>query len=181
MLDLAEQEQQHHYIERAADMVTRALRAGYKVITCGNGGSMCDAMHFAEELTGRFRRDRRPLQAVAISDPAHITCVANDYGFSQVFSRWVEAHGRPGDVLVAISVSGASQNIINALKEANRNGVFTIALVGSRDCPAAKEAVHTVPVGGLDGAETQEAQIMVLHMITRLVEDELLGPVENVG
>ena len=106
-------------IESAGEAMVRSLKEGGKVISCGNGGSMCDAMHFAEELTGRFRADRPSMPAVAISDPSHITCVANDYGFDYIFSRYVEGMGRKGDVFLGISTSGNSANIINAIKAAN--------------------------------------------------------------
>src|SRR3954462_4129737 len=97
------------------DAVADAFRAGRKVLICGNGGSLCDAAHFAEEMTGRFRKDRRPLAAVACSDAGHITCVANDYGFEEVFSRWVRGLGRSGDVLIVLSTSGNSENCVRAV------------------------------------------------------------------
>src|SRR5690606_28414581 len=99
-------------IEKAVKLMVQALEIGNKIISCGNGGSMCDAMHFAEELTGRFHNDRIPLPALSICDPSHITCVANDFGFNYIFSRMVDALGKPGDVLLAISTSGNSQNVI---------------------------------------------------------------------
>src|SRR5438046_3048906 len=101
-------------IDSAAKMLINAFRNGNKVISCGNGGSMCDAMHFAEELSGRFRENRPSLPAVSISDPSHITCTANDYGFEFIFSRYIEAMGQAGDVLLAISTSGNSKNILTA-------------------------------------------------------------------
>ena len=94
------------------------------IYSCGNGGSMCDAMHFAEELTGRFRKDRKPLPAQAFSDPSHISCVANDFGYDQIFSRAIEAYGRSGDVLLAISTSGNSKNIINAVEVAKSKKIL---------------------------------------------------------
>ena len=103
---------------------------GGKIISCGNGGSMCDAMHFAEELTGKFREERSPIPAVSISDPSHITCVGNDYGFDAIFSRYVESVGNTGDVLLAISTSGKSTNVIRAAEEANRKGIKVVALTG---------------------------------------------------
>ena len=102
-------------IEKGIDMMHRALANGHKIMSCGNGGSMCDAMHFAEELTGRYRDDRRAIPALSISDPSHISCVGNDYGYEFVFSRYVEALGNSNDVLLAISTSGQSVNIINAI------------------------------------------------------------------
>src|SRR5438477_2445668 len=101
-------------IEQAGTILVNAFRNGNKVLTCGNGGSMCDAMHFAEELSGRYRKDRAALAAQSISDPAHLTCVANDWGFDRVFARGVEAWGRAGDTLVVFSTSGNSPNLIVA-------------------------------------------------------------------
>src|SRR5437016_13670453 len=105
-------------IEAAGRILVDALAKGGKVISCGNGGCMCDAMHFAEELSGRFRNDRPSLAAISISDPSHITCTANDYGFEYIFSRFVEGAGNSGDVLLAISTSGQSKNVINAIAAA---------------------------------------------------------------
>jgi phosphoheptose isomerase len=105
-------------VEQAAAFMSYCLKQGAKVISCGNGGSMCDAMHFAEELTGKFRDDRPPIAAISISDPSHLTCVGNDHGFEQVFARFVQAHGREGDVLLAISTSGNSPNVLRAAEVA---------------------------------------------------------------
>jgi len=117
-------------IEQAIDRITQSFNTGGKIIACGNGGSHCDAMHFAEELTGRYRHDRKALPALAISDSSHITCVANDYGYEYVFSRFVEAHGKAGDILLGISTSGNSANVIKALEKARELGMYTIALTG---------------------------------------------------
>ncbi len=117
-------------IEKAARLISDSIVNGNKVITCGNGGSHCDAMHFAEELTGKFRNERKPFAAIAVTDPAHITCVANDYGFDQVFSRFVEGVGNSGDVLLAISTSGKSGNILNAVEAARIKGISVVALTG---------------------------------------------------
>jgi D-sedoheptulose 7-phosphate isomerase len=117
-------------IEQAIDRISLSFNTGGKIIACGNGGSHCDAMHFAEELTGRYRHDRRALPALAISDSSHITCVANDYGYEYVFSRFIEAHGKAGDVLLGISTSGNSPNVIKALEKARELGMYTIALTG---------------------------------------------------
>ena len=117
-------------IETAVQKIVASFQQGGKIIACGNGGSHCDAMHFAEELTGRYRNDRKALPALAISDSSHITCVGNDYGYDFIFSRFVEAHGKAGDVLLGISTSGNSPNIINALEKARELGMFTIALTG---------------------------------------------------
>lgn len=125
------QEETYEKIANAAIILRNAINSGGKIFTCGNGGSHCDAMHFAEELTGRFRENRKPLPAIAISDPSHISCVANDYGFEYVFSRYIEALGKPEDVLLAISTSGNSKNILEACKTAKDIGMEIIALTGN--------------------------------------------------
>ena len=107
-------------IDKALQVMVDALKNGHKILSCGNGGSMCDAMHFAEELSGRFRNDRKALAAISISDPSHISCVANDYGFEFIFSRYVEAIGNKGDVLLGISTSGNSKNVILAFEAAKK-------------------------------------------------------------
>ncbi|MGB1318573.1 MAG: D-sedoheptulose 7-phosphate isomerase, partial [Flavobacteriales bacterium] len=117
-------------IRKAATIMVRSVNAGGKIISCGNGGSMSDAMHFAEELTGRFRGDRPSIPAIAISDAGYLTCAANDYGYENVFSRFVEGFGAKGDVLLAISTSGNSPNVINAAKAASEKGMSVIALTG---------------------------------------------------
>jgi D-sedoheptulose 7-phosphate isomerase len=117
-------------IDQAIQLLANAFKQGGKVISCGNGGSHCDAMHFAEELTGRYRNNRKALPAIAISDASHISCVGNDFGFDFIFSRFVEAHGKSGDVLLGISTSGNSTNVINALNTARKLGMTTICLTG---------------------------------------------------
>ena len=117
-------------VEAGAQAMVKAIRAGGKVISCGNGGSMCDAMHFAEELTGRYRDDRKALPALSISDPSHLSCVGNDQGYEFVFSRFVEAMGRPGDVLLAISTSGNSPNVVRAAEAAREAGMAVVGLTG---------------------------------------------------
>ena len=117
-------------IETASEIISSSFHSGGKVLSCGNGGSHCDAMHFAEELTGKFRDERKPFPAISISDPSYITCVGNDYGFEHVFSRYIEGIGREGDVLLVLSTSGNSENILNALDTANAKGMKTIALTG---------------------------------------------------
>jgi D-sedoheptulose 7-phosphate isomerase len=111
-------------IGKAALAMSNSIKSGGKVISCGNGGSMCDAMHFAEELSGRFRDDRAPLAAISISDPSHLSCVGNDYGYNEVFARYISALGKVGDVLLAISTSGNSQNVILMVKKTNRVNIL---------------------------------------------------------
>jgi len=174
-------------IAKAAAVVTDCLKRGGRVLSCGNGGSMCDAMHFAEELSGRFRRDRRALSGIALSDPAHLTCVANDFGFGAVFSRGVEAHGRAGDVLLAISTSGSSPNIVAAVEAASAIEMVSITLTGRVDSPLAALAdIDICAVGDRNSSvpqpteRTQELHIKIIHLLIDLVERELF-PENYVG
>lgn len=158
-------------IEKAAQLMSDALRSGGKVISCGNGGSMSDAMHFAEELSGRFRDNRRSLAAIAISDPAHITCTANDYGFDFVFSRFVEGLGNPGDVLLAISTSGNSANVLNAAHEAINKGMKVVSLTG-KDGGKLKGISHVnLNVAHFRYSDRiQEVHIKIIHILIELIE-----------
>lgn len=158
-------------IDAAAQTLISSLAAGGRIFSCGNGGSMCDAMHFAEELTGRYRKNRRGMAAVAISDPSHMTCVANDYGYEFVFSRYLESHARAGDVLIGISTSGNSQTIVNAAQVAREMGVKVIILTGragTRLEPLADVYVNTP--GGQFADRVQELHIKALHILIELVE-----------
>jgi D-sedoheptulose 7-phosphate isomerase len=148
----------------AGDAMAAALAAGGKVLSCGNGGSMCDAMHFAEELSGRYRDDRPALAALACSDPSHLTCVGNDYGFDRVFARWVEAIGQPGDVLVGISTSGGSANVIAAAEAARARGITVIGLTGKDGGSLAGHCDREVRVPWSGYADRiQEIHIKVIH------------------
>lgn len=162
-------------IASAAAMLTSAFKAGGRVYSCGNGGSMCDAMHFAEELSGRFRQNRPGLPAMAISDPAHLTCIANDFGFDQVFSRFVEAHGKAGDVLLAISTSGTSPNILKAVAAARAKGMRVIAMTGREGCALGSEAdIHLCTPGGTAFSDRiQELHIKIIHTLIELCERDL--------
>jgi D-sedoheptulose 7-phosphate isomerase len=158
----------------AGGLLVAALAARNRVFSCGNGGSMCDAMHFAEELSGRFRRDRPALAAVAISDPAHITCAANDFGFEHIFSRYVEAHGREGDVLLAISTSGESRNVLLAAERARAGGLKVIGLTGRVGSTLGRVAdVAICTPAGTYADRVQELHIKVIHILIELVEREL--------
>lgn len=158
-------------IAAAAELIARAIREGGKVITCGNGGSHCDAMHFAEELTGRFREDRRSLPAIAISDPSHISCVANDYGFDYVFSRFVEGLGQKGDVLLGISTSGHSPNILEAVRAAKAKGMKVVALTGKDGGKLGSQADVEIRVPHQGYADRiQEVHIKVIHITILLIE-----------
>ena len=162
-------------IETVAEVVAKAFNAGGKVLACGNGGSACDAMHFCEELTGRFRHDRKPLPAIACIDPGHITCTANDYGFEHVFSRWVEALARPGDVLIILSTSGNSENVVRAAGAARELGVTTVALLGRGGGRLAGACDHQWIVPGDTPDRIQELHMLILHALVERVESVLFG------
>jgi D-sedoheptulose 7-phosphate isomerase len=158
-------------IDEAILILTSAFRAGNRTYSCGNGGSMCDAMHFAEELSGRFRNNRPALPAMSISDPSHITCVANDYGYEAVFSRFLEAHGKAGDVLLAISTSGNSPNIIRACETAREKGMTIIALSGKDGGKIASLATIEIRAPHSEYADrAQEIHIKIIHALIEGVE-----------
>ena len=151
-------------IETAIEMMCTALKAGNKIISCGNGGSMCDAMHFAEELSGRFRNNRIGLAAVSISDPSHISCVANDFGYDFVFSRYIEAIGQSGDVLLGISTSGSSKNVMLAVEEAKKKGMKTLVLTGKDGGKLAGLADLEIRAPYSEFADrAQEIHIKIIH------------------
>ncbi len=159
-------------IEQAIEICVQSINEGGKVITAGNGGSMCDAQHFAEELTGRYRGDRKSLPAIAICDPSHMTCVANDYGFDFVFSRFVEGVGMKGDVFLGISTSGNSKNIIEACRAAKDNGMHTICLLG-KDGGQLKDMIDLpiiIPHFGF-ADRIQEIHTMIIHIMIRGIEE----------
>ncbi|WP_417069025.1 D-sedoheptulose 7-phosphate isomerase [Niveibacterium terrae] len=158
-------------VAAAAKLLVESFLAGGKVISCGNGGSHCDAMHFAEELSGRYRENRPALPAMAVSDVSHITCVGNDYGFEQIFARHVEAFGRAGDVLLGISTSGKSPNVLAAVKVARERGVKVIALTGKDGGELARLADVAIVVPHFGYADRiQEIHIKVIHTLIDLVE-----------
>ena len=158
----------------AAGLMADAVEGDGKVMSCGNGGSLCDAMHFAEEMTGRYRSNRRPYAALAISDASHMACVGNDYGYEEVFSRYVEAHGRKGDVLLAITTSGTSRNIVKAAEVARRKGVKVVALTGRDETPITELAdVSIVTPAGRWADRVQELHIKCIHIHIELIERRL--------
>jgi len=168
-------------ITRAGNALVDVFRNGNRVFSCGNGGSMCDAMHFAEELSGRYRHDRRGLPAVAISDPGHISCVANDYGYVQVFSRYLESHAQAGDCLLGISTSGRSENMLRAARVAQELGMVVIAMTG-RSASELGQLAHIeicTPGGNGFADRVQELQIVVIHILIELIERGLFP--ENYG
>jgi D-sedoheptulose 7-phosphate isomerase len=161
-------------VHRFAEAAAETLENGGLLMACGNGGSMSDAMHFAEEWTGRFRNNRRPLPAIAFSDPSHLTCIANDFGYDEVFAREVDAYGKPGDLLVAISTSGNSPNVLRAVETARAKGITTVGLLGKGggELRSRVDVPVLVPL-----AETsdriQEVHIKVLHIVIEAVERAL--------
>ncbi len=161
-------------IAKAGDIIIKSIRDGGKVISCGNGGSMCDAMHFAEEMTGRFRSNRNPLPAVAVSDSSHITCTANDYGYEYIFSRFVDGIGREGDVLLAISTSGNSDNILKATEIATKKNMPVIALTGKDGGKLGTTKCTEIRVPHLGYADRiQEIHIKIIHSLIHYVESNL--------
>jgi D-sedoheptulose 7-phosphate isomerase len=162
-------------LKSAGDLMVDCIKQGGKIVSCGNGGSMSDAMHFAEELSGRFRENREGIAAIAISDPTHITCVANDYGFDFVFSRYVEALCQSKDVLLAISTSGNSANVLNAAKAAKEKGISVVALTGKNGgqlkdyCDVELRVPH---IGYAD--RIQEMHIKIIHSLIHYIELKLL-------
>ena len=166
-------ERQVALVKQSIDIFVQSFKNGGHVFSCGNGGSMCDSLHFAEELTGRYRKDRRPLPATGISEAGHITCVANDFGFDHIFSRYVEAWGGPRDTLLAISTSGNSANVIKAVEAARAHGMKTIALLG-KDGGRLKAMVDVplvVPCAITD--RIQELHIKLIHIFIEGIERQL--------
>lgn len=161
-------------IEYAARIIAESIRSGGKVLSCGNGGSHCDAMHFAEELSGRYRENRAALPAIAISDISHITCTGNDYGFEYIFSRFIEGVGNKGDVLLAISTSGNSKNILKAVEAANAKGMKVVALTGKDGgkLAAMTDLELRVPHNGY-ADRIQEVHIKIIHILILLIEKQL--------
>jgi D-sedoheptulose 7-phosphate isomerase len=163
------------FIETAAAWIASCFESEGKLLIAGNGGSLCDAMHFAEELTGVFRHRRRALPAIALADPGHLTCVSNDIGFDDVFSRGVEAFARPGDILVLMSTSGNSQNLINAADVAKKKGVKTIAFLGKSGGKLQGRCDLEWIVSGFSFSDRiQEAHMAAIHIIIEIVEKKLL-------
>ena len=179
---LIENEATLESIAQAAHAIAESQRQGGAVYSCGNGGSLCDAMHFAEEMTGRYRQNRKPYRAAAISDVSHMACVGNDYGYEHVFSRWIEALGTEKDVLVAITTSGTSKNIVAAAKAAKAKGMTVVALTGKAGSPITDEAdIAVVTPAGRWADRVQELHIKVIHILIELIERELDAQNYNEG
>jgi D-sedoheptulose 7-phosphate isomerase len=159
------------FLEKVASLLANAFRAGNKVIIAGNGGSLCDASHFAEELTGIFRGKRAPLPAIALTEPGFLTCVANDLGFASVFARGVEAYGVTDDVFIALTTSGNSPNILLALEKARSLGLQTVAFLGKEGGKARGSADYELLIEGFQTSDRiQEAHMAALHILVEMVE-----------
>ena len=161
-------------VEQFADAAAETLNRGGLLMSCGNGGSMCDAMHFAEEWTGRFRGNRNALPAVAFSDPSQLTCIANDFGYDQVFARYLDALGKEGDVFVAISTSGNSPNVLAAVALAKERGITTVGLLGKGGGELLEHVDIPIVVPHADSSDRiQEVHIKVLHIVIETVERKM--------
>ncbi len=161
-------------IESAAIAIISTFENSGRVFSCGNGGSMCDAIHFAEELSGQFRKNRKGLPAAAISDPGYLSCVSNDFGYEDVFSRWIESHADKGDCLLGISTSGSSRNVIKAALLAKERGITVITLTGKPDSHLGKIAdIDICTPGGEFADRSQELHIKVIHILIELIERKL--------
>ncbi len=161
-------------IERAAVLLSDSLKKGNKIISCGNGGSLCDATHFAEELTGRYRKNRTSLPAISINDPAYITCVGNDFSFDEIYSRYVEGVGCEGDVLLAISTSGNSSNIVKAAESAHLKKMKVLALTSTGDNRLSALSDIVIAAPKVDFSDrVQEIHIQVIHILIQAIEKQL--------
>ncbi len=160
-------------IEEIIDLITRCYQSQAKVIIFGNGGSMADAMHFAEELTGRYQQERPPLAALALSDPAHLSCVANDYSYDEVFARGVEAFAKANDVVIGLSTSGNSENVIKAISKAQELGCFTVSFLGKDGGKLCGECDYEILIPSDNTARIQEMHMLILHIIIEGVEKQL--------
>ena len=167
-------------IVNVAEHIITALQQGYKVMTCGNGGSAADAQHFAAELVGRYRRQMPSWAAIALTvDSSVLTSLSNDYGFEQIFARQVQALGRPGDILVAISTSGSSKNVLAAVEMASALGIRTVGLTGEGKSRLGEMVDHHLPIPSSNTAFIQQAHIAVLHVFCEMVEERLTGETMN--
>ncbi len=165
-----EKEEKEKTTEKIAEELADIFKNGNKVLICGNGGSNCDALHFAEEFTGRFRKERRALPAIALSDSSHITCVGNDYGFDYIFSKGVEAYGKEGDMFIGISTSGNSGNVIKAVEKAKSLGLKTVVLLGKDGGKLKGMCDYEFIIPGETSDRIQEIHMMILHIIIEGVE-----------
>jgi D-sedoheptulose 7-phosphate isomerase len=160
-------------VEKATQLMLESIKAGGRILSCGNGGSMCDSMHFVEELTGRYRKDRDPIAAMSMGDPSHITCVANDYGYEYIFERHVRAWGRKGDTLLAISTSGNSKNVILATEEAKKIGMNVVGLLGKSGGELKDMVDVPIIVDCPITDRIQEIHIKLIHIFIEGIERSL--------
>lgn len=160
-------------LEAFSEKMIGCYKSGGRVFTCGNGGSHCDAMHFAEEMTGRYRKDRRPLGALALGDASHVTCVTNDYGFEHIFSRQLEGLGQKGDMIIGLTTSGNSGNVIQAFQKAKEMGVTTVGLLGKGGGRLKEHCDLAIVVPGITSDRIQEIHMALLHLVIECVEREL--------
>lgn len=161
-------------VQKASELIVKTISNESRIFSCGNGGSMCDAMHFAEELSGRFRENRRGLPAISISDPSYITCVANDFGFENIFSRFMEANSKKGDLLFAISTSGRSKNILKVCEYCSNNNINVITLTGKENSEVSNYSVIDICTpNGTYSDRIQELHTLTMHIIVEMVEDLL--------
>lgn len=165
-----DEESEKKVTEKVAEKIAEVFSKGNKVLICGNGGSNCDAMHFMEEFTGRFRKERKALPVISISDPSHITCVANDYGFDYIFSKGIEAYGKEGDFFIGISTSGNSANVIKAVEQAKKQGLITCCLLGKDGGKLKGVSDYEFIIPGKTSDRVQEIHMMILHIIIEGVE-----------
>lgn len=164
----------HQKILMTGNLMVSAIKNGGKIISCGNGGSMCDAVHFAEELTGRYRGNRKALPAISISDAGHISCVGNDFGYDYIFSRYLEALGNKNDVLLAISTSGNSKNVLNAIQVAKEKGMYVVGLTGKDGGQMATLCDVEIRAPYSEFADrAQEIHIKVIHSLIDFIENEI--------
>ena len=167
---LCNEEQYITLIAEIAEKLALAIKAGNKIMICGNGGSACDAMHFAEEFTGRYRNNRPALPVMTFSDPGHLTCVSNDFGFAEVFVRGVEAFAKPGDWLICLSTSGNSENIIKAIDKAKQLGTHSLALLGKDGGRTTDKCDYEFIIPGETADRIQEIHMLILHVIIEGIE-----------
>ena len=168
--EFCQQKNNFSYLTEVAIKIAAAFTAGNKILICGNGGSACDAMHFAEEFTGRFRADRKPLPVIALTDVSHITCVGNDYGFEYVFARAVEAYGKPDDWLIMLSTSGNSANLLQAASKAKELGLVTFSLLGRGGGKLKALSDWKILFPGITADRIQELHMTALHILIEAVE-----------
>jgi D-sedoheptulose 7-phosphate isomerase len=159
--------------DKFSEIMISTYKLGGNVFSCGNGGSHCDAMHFAEELTGRFEKDRSPLGALALGDPSHVTCVSNDYGFEYIFSRQLEGLGRKGDLLLGLSTSGNSKNVIRAVESAKKLGITSLCLLGKTGGLLKDLADHCIIIPSDRSDRVQEMHIKIIHTLIETVERKI--------